>query len=71
MLDTMERIRMIFDTEERYRRAIKLYAARHGKTASDVIHEAVDALCAKELIEADELLENAPPEKPKPKRRDA
>lgn len=56
MTETMERTRMIFDTEERYRRAVKLYAARHGLSVSAVFARALDALCDKELEEADEIL---------------
>lgn len=51
-----ERPRMIFDTQERYRRAIKLYAAKHGLSTSEVINKALDAYVAKELLEADEIL---------------
>lgn len=51
-----ERPRVIFDTQERYRRAIKLYAAKHGISTSEVINKALDAFVAKELVEADEAL---------------
>lgn len=57
---------MIFDTEERYRRAIKLYAARHGMSASEVVNKALDGLISKELKEADDIL--AKDEKAKPKK---
>lgn len=51
-----ERPRMIFDTEERMRRAIKLYAARHGLSASEVVNKALGSLVSKELEEVDETM---------------
>ncbi len=55
-LMAQDRMRMIFDTQERYRRAVKLYAARHGMSTSDVVNHALDELLDKELSEADEII---------------
>ena len=51
-----DRTRMIFDTEEKYRRAVKLYAARHGLSTSDVINNALAKLVHKELVEAEAII---------------
>lgn len=69
MLDTMtERIRMIFDTEERYRRAVKLYAARHGISTSEVVNKALEDFCAQELEEVSEIIAREQRQQKKPPR---
>lgn len=66
MTGLMERVRMIFDTDERIRRAVKIRAARTGATPSDVINEAIEKHLSDEIEEAEESIRK---HGPKPKKR--
>ncbi len=66
MTETMERTRMIFDTDEVHRRAVKLYAARHGISTSEVVNRAIAELCDRELEEARETAAKEAKKKPRP-----
>jgi len=65
MLEGMatERPRMIFDCTEQVRRAVRIRAAKTGKTPSDVINAALASFLPREMEEAAESLETgeAPP----------
>lgn len=61
-----ERPRMIFDCSEQVRRAVRIRAAKTGKTPSDIINEALAVHLPREMQEAAESLESgdeSPPAK--------
>jgi hypothetical protein len=52
MLDTMERIRLIIDTTEELRLAVKLAAIRAGKGTSELVNEILTKALKDELKDA-------------------
>ena len=60
-----KRPRMFFDCDERYRRAIRIKAAKLGKPTSEVIQAMLDEYIPEELAEADALLADKPAAKRK------
>jgi hypothetical protein len=51
------RVRVWFDTEEKYRRAVNIRAARTGKDPKEVFVEMVESFLSKELQEAIEAIQ--------------
>lgn len=51
-----ERIRLIVDTEEQLRRAVRIAAARRGISPSDIINELVRKHLAADVAEAQKAL---------------
>ncbi len=63
LLMESERVRMIFDTDEVVRRAVKIRAAAKGIKTSDVINLALKAFLPSELKQACKEVQDEP--KPK------
>lgn len=61
-----ERIRLIVDTEERLRRAVRIAAARRGISPSDVLNSLIEDHLPNEVAEAEKAIK----EEQDPKSRD-
>ena len=66
-----ERIRLIVDTEERLRRAVRIAAARRGVSPSDIMNELIETHLPNDVAEAVKALaaENDDSPAPKPKKK--
>lgn len=62
-----ERIRLIIDTDERLRRAVRIAAARQGKKPSDVVNDLIRDHLADDLAAADDAIADEEGAKPKKK----
>lgn len=67
MTTVMARTRLIIDTDERLRRAVRIAAARAGKKPSDIVNELIAEHLADELAAADEAISEEEDAKPKRK----
>lgn len=63
-----ERIRLIVDTEERFRRAVRIAAARRGISPSDVMNELIETHLADDVAEAQKAIAAEEAEQPAPKK---
>lgn len=50
------RARVMFDTTDVMRRAVKIYAGKYDLSLSDVIHRALELLCPEEIKQAKEVI---------------
>lgn len=63
-----ERTRMIFDCDERMRRAVRIAASEMGKTISEVIADALEQFIPEQLTRAEHVIEQFGDDPPKVKR---
>ena len=59
-----ERIRLIIDTEERLRRAVRIAAARQGKSPSEVVNDLITEHLSEDVQAADDALADEADDKP-------